>query len=202
MKKNRIIIILCIVIMSLYLVSCERWERAYLQGQVIYIGEECYVETTGLYGETDKIINKIPEKGLKIYEIEGDTEHNYVEVSGYILHGLYVKENYKKDESKIEAVCFARDYKKFIYTEPAIELVKELLDYRNIIKYDEDELFRLMQQGKGVYLKYANDYVGECCGYIVYNGENYMFYNGKEKILSIINEEMKAKLAEYIEIVQ
>lgn len=176
--------------------ACSSKENAYFEGQYLYIGEEKYVEATGLYEETNIVIVQTNDN-FTIYEVEGDLEHNYIAARSFLDQTLYVKENYIKDKTIIEGVCFKQSSAEYIYEVDFIDIFKEMLECKEIVEIDNDRLMMYRREGIDVYIKFAKDCVGEYCGSILCNEIGYMYYNHQENCTTLISEEMRKKLVEY-----
>lgn len=187
---------LCIAIICINLVACSTKQNAYFEGQYLYIGEEKYVEAVGLYEEANTVIGRTNDN-YTIYEVDGDVEHNYIVVRSFLDQTLYVKENYIKDKTVIEGVCFQQGRAEYIYEEDIINTVREMSECKEIVEMDADSLMMYRRQGIDVYIRYAKDCVGEYCGSILRDESGYMYYNYQENRITLISEEIRKKLVEY-----
>ena len=68
-----------------FLCACGYKHKVEWQGHYLYIDGEKYTDTGGLYNESNIKIGK--SNGFTIYEVVGDTEHNYVrfQTNAYML---------------------------------------------------------------------------------------------------------------------
>lgn len=178
------------------LVACSNKEKAYFKGQYLYIGEEKYVEATGLYEETNTVICRTNDH-YTIYEMDGDIGHIYVAARSFLDQKLYVKENYIKDKTVIEGICLKQNSAKYIYDETFIDLFEEMSECKDTVKIDDDKLMMYRKEEIDVYVMYAKDCVGEYCGSILCNEIGYMYYNHQENRITMISEEIEKKLIEY-----
>ena len=188
--------VLCIAIICINLVACSNKENAYFEGQYLYMGDEKYVEATGLYDETNTVICRTNDN-YTIYEVAGDGQHNYIVARTFLDERLYVKENYIKDKTVIEGVCFRQSSAEYIYEEDFINIFKEMLGCKEIVEIDDDRLMMYRREGIDVYIKYPNDCVGEYCGSIIFNGTEYMYFNARNASTILISEKMKNALVEF-----
>lgn len=188
--------VLCIAIICTSLVACSHKENAYFEGQYLYIGKEKYVEATGLYEETNTVICRTNDN-YTIYEVDGDVGHIYVVARSFLDQRLYVKENYVKDKTVIEGVCFKQSSAKYIYDEAFIDIFEEMSECKDVVEIDDDKLMMYRNEGIDVYIKYDKDCVSEYCGSILCSDVGYMYYNHQEKCVTLISEEIQKKLVEY-----
>jgi hypothetical protein len=189
--------VLCTVILCINLVACGNNENAYFEGQYLYMGDEKYVEATGLYEETNTVIGHTNDD-YTIYEVNGDNEHNYIVVRSFLDQKLYVREDYIKDRTIIDGICFNQSTLEYIYEQDFIDIFSaELLECNEIVAMDDDSLILYRRDGIDIYIKYNNDNVGEYCGSIIFNGTEYMYFNAQNTNTVLISEKMKKVLAEF-----
>lgn len=189
-------LVFIVLVLCMNLLACDNKENAYFKGQYLYIGTEKYVESTGIYKETNTVICRTNNDYI-IYEVDGDTEHNYVVARSFLDQKLYVKENYKKEKTTIEGYYFEQNSMKYICEKEFTYIFKKMLDCKEIVELDDESLIAYKREGISVYVRYYNDCVGEYCGSIIFNGIDYMYYNYQEDNTILINEEMMKKLVEF-----
>lgn len=185
-----------IVILCMNLVACSNKENAFFEGQYLYLNGEKYIEATGLYEETNTVICRTNDDFI-IYEITEDAAHNYVVARSFTDQKLYVKEDYQKDKTTIEGVCFKQNTAEYIYEEEFIDTFKKMLECKEMVEIDNDKLMMYRKVGIDVYIIYPKDSVGEYCGSIIFNGVDYMYYNHQENSITLLSEEMEKELIKY-----
>ncbi len=189
-------IVLYMMFLCIFLGACGNSENAYFKGQYLYMDGTEYVEATGLYKESNTIIGKTGDD-YTIYEVDGDSEHNYIVLRSFFDQTLYVRKNYIKDKTVIEALCFNQNKSKFVYDESFIDIfIKELLEDESTVEIDNKSLMSYRKTGIDVYVKYANDSVSEYCGSIIYDGSKYLYFNAQNSTTILVNEKTKNMLAE------
>lgn len=190
--KSRVITTISIAIISVFLFACASENKAnFEQGYLIFNGEK-YIETDGIYVESNHKLCKVDE--YTVYSIEGDENHNYVVVRSFLDNYLYVKEGFLSEESKIVGVSIGYNYDGNAYSddEMLIKTITGILAKEQNLLEDDNTMEQCRKEGISVSVKYDNDVVGHIIGYLLtYNGQN-MFYNySKKTICAISDEEMK-----------
>ena len=100
--------------------------------------------------ESNTIIGKTSDD-YTIYEVDGDSKHNYIVIRSFFDQTLYVIKNYIKDKTVIEALCFNQNTSKFVYDESFIDIfIKELLEDESIVEIDNNILY-LFHSESGLY---------------------------------------------------
>lgn len=189
--------VLYIVLLCIILSACGNRENTYFEGQYLYMDGTKYVEATGLYKESNTIIGKTNDN-YTIYEVDGDSEHNYIVVRSFLDQTLYVREDYIKDKTAIEALCFTQNISEYVYEEGFIDIfIKELLECEEFVEIDSNSLMSYRKNGIDVYVKYTNDSVGEYCGSIIYDGTEYLYFNVQNSNTILVSEKMKNILVEF-----
>ena len=186
----RMITIISIAIISVFLFACASENKAdFEQGFLIFNGEK-YIETDGIYVESNHKLCKVDE--YTVYSIEGDENHNYVVVRSFLDNYLYVKEDFLSEESKIVSVCIGYNSNAYSDDEMLIKTITGILAKEQNLLEDDNTMEQCRKEGISVSVKYDNDVVGHIIGYLLtYNGQN-MFYNYSQKtICAISDEEMK-----------
>lgn len=186
----RMITIISIAIISVFLFACASENKAdFEQGFLIFNGEK-YIETDGIYVESNHKLCKVDE--YTIYSIEGDENYNYVVVRSFLDNYLYVKEDFLSEESKIVSVCIGYNSNAYSDDEMLIKTITGILAKEQNLLEDDNTMEQCRKEGISVSVKYDNDVVGHIIGYLLtYNGQN-MFYNYSQKtICAISDEEMK-----------
>lgn len=187
---------ICVVALCVNLTACANEENAYFEGQYLYVDGVKYVEASGLYEESNTVIART-ENDYTIYEVVDDKLHNYIVVRSFLDQTLYVREDYTKDRTTIEGICFNKDTSEYICEQDFIDVFsKELLECDEKLEMDADTLMSLRKDGIGVYVKYADDNVGEYCGSIMIDDTEYMFYNAENDCTILISDEMEKNLTE------
>lgn len=182
--------IISIAIISAFLFACASENTAdFEQGCLIFNGEK-YIETDGIYVESNHKLCKVDE--YTVYSIEGDENHNYVVVRSFLDNYLYVKEDFLLQESEIVGVCIGYNSNAYSDDEMLIKTITGILAKEQNLLEDDNIMEQCRKEGISVSVKYDNDVVGHIIGYLLtYNGQN-MFYNYSEKtICAISDEEMK-----------
>ena len=186
----RMITIISIAIISVFLFACASENKAnFEQGYLIFNGEK-YIETDGIYVESNHKLCKVDE--YTVYSIEGDENYNYVVVRSFLDNYLYVKEDFLSEESKIVSVCIGYNSNAYSDDEMLIKTITGILAKEQNLLEDDNTMEQCRKEGISVSVKYDNDVVGHIIGYLLtYNGQN-MFYNYSQKtICAISDEEMK-----------
>jgi hypothetical protein len=189
--------VLYMMLLCIFLGACGNSENAYFKGQYLYMDGTEYIEATGLYKESNTIVGKTSDD-YTIYEVDGDSEHNYIVVRSFFDQNLYVRKDYVKDKTVIEALCFNQSTSKFVYDESFIDsFIKDLLEDENILEIDNNTLMSYRTSGIDVYIKYANDSVSEYCGSIIYDGSKYLYFNAQNSTTILVSEEEKKMLEKF-----
>ncbi len=102
-KVKKAILVFILTTLCVNLMACSHNHSAYFQGQYLYIDGEKYIQSSGIYHETNRIICKT-EDNVTIYEVDGDIGYNYVVARTFLDQSLYVKESYVKDKTEIEGL--------------------------------------------------------------------------------------------------
>lgn len=184
------IAIISIAIISVFLFACTGENKAnFEQGYLIFNGEK-YIETDGIYVESNHKLCKVDE--YTVYSVEGDENHNYVVVRSFLDNYLYVKEDFLSEETKIVGVSIGYDCNAYSDDEMLIKIINRILEKEQNLLEDDNIMEQCRKEGIGVSVKYDNDVVGHLIGYLLtYNGQS-MFYNhSKKTICAISDEEMK-----------
>ncbi len=196
MKKMLVfgIIFVCIIFCINYVIYNFR-KQAYYRGDNIYIGDVKYESTPGLYDESNTVISRT-DNGFTIYEVVGDTEHNYVVARSFLDDYLHVKKNYAVDKTAIEGYFFGWDYNNLLTGKEIINIMKELSESSEKVDIDNDLIMSGGNGEKRVHIKYYNDPVGKYCGGIIFDGKDYVYYNWDKKEAVLISKEILEKLKE------
>jgi len=176
--------------------SCGNKHNAHFEGQYLYIDGKKYVESTGIYKETNNIVCHTSDD-YTIYEIDGDVEHNYVVARSFLDQSLYVKADYVKDKTAIEGFCFNQETMTYIYDEEFINMFTEIINNGEMVELTAENLYSYKRNGIDVYVKYYNDFIGEYYGSILINEQNYMFYNHQDNNIIFLTKEMVQKLVDF-----
>lgn len=182
------------------LCACGNKHKVEWQGYYLYIDGEKYINTGGLYNESNIKVGK--SDGFTIYEVIGDKELNYVVSRSFLDQNLYVKESYTPDKTTISAVCFSGYIDDCLYDEQIIDCISS---FESDIESDgelingNDELLQMIRdEGKPVYVLYGGSDVGEFIGYIFTLDNQYMYYNYSQEMIIEITDEQLDLLLEYL----
>lgn len=177
---------------------CGFGVNSYFKGQTLYWNGIKYVETAGLYHESNTKIGKTDD-GFTIYEVVGDQDHNYIVARSFLDNQLYVRASYEKDRTVIEALILSGD--EYVYEKDFIDcFVKELIESEEFETCDSEtaDTYSVTYLRRGrcidVDIKYPNDVVGEYCGSILYDGTAYWFVVLKTDKKVLVSEEIVSKL--------
>lgn len=182
---------------SMNLMSCNNQHEAFFKGQCLYIDNEKYIPSVGVYEETNTVLCKM-KNDYTIYEVDGDTGHNYVVVRSFLDEQLYVKENYTKDKTAIDGIYIGQSEKKYISDKEFIDIFEVMMASDEKVEIKNECLASYRKDGIDISIKYHNDCVGEYCGSILYDGVRYIYYNHLEEKTILINEELISKLETFI----
>lgn len=185
---------------TFFLCACGYKHKIEWQGHYLYIDGEKYTDTGGLYNESNIKIGK--SDGFTIYEVVGDTEHNYVVSRSFLDQRLFVRESYMPDKTIIDAVCFSGYIDDCVYDEKIIDCISS---FESDIGFDgesingNDELLQLIKdEGKPVCVLYGGSAVGEFIGYIFTLDDQYLYYNYSRKMVIEITDEQLEFLLKYL----
>ena len=108
MKKICFIIFICIILIFIgrHFYLTNNLEEAREQGEYYIFREKRYTRVGGEF-EKGKLIAKVLDSNIKLYEVKGD-KNNYYLVDSF--GDLYVNENYKNIDIKITGVFFDSIY--------------------------------------------------------------------------------------------
>lgn len=195
MRYGRVLALLLLLL----LVSCASGEKheAYRRGSgYLFIDDERYIMTEGLYKESNTKICKTSD-GYTLYEVVGDKERNYVVCRAYWDARLFVKESYTPDKTIVSAVCFDWNRDHYIYDEAIIDCVLSLESNEKF--FDEnDDMRESRKKEKTIYIKYGDEAFGERVGYVFLHEEQYMYYSCSKRMVTVLTDDQRDLIQEYL----
>ena len=178
--------------------ACGEKHEAHLRGSVnLFIDDEKYVmKDDRLFEESNTKICKTSD-GHTVYEVVGDKERNYVVSRSYWDARLFVKESYTPDRTIVSAVCFGGDRDHYISDEEIIGCVLSLESNEEFFD-DTDDLMESRSKGKKIHIKYGDEAVGECVGFVFRYEDQYMYYSQSRRMVTVLTDDQLGLIQEYI----
>ncbi len=163
----------------------------YFKGRFLYINNEKYVEASGIYEESNKKICDMSD-GYDIYEVVGDTNHNYVVVRSFLDQRLYVKGAYVPDKSTIVGIHIGNNDLSYTSESSVISCILSLNANEVYYDYTEEYVQFHRKNGKAVSVKYDNVAVSEQIGVLFSNNSQNLYYcYEKGKVFLLTDEQVK-----------
>lgn len=163
-------------------------KSAEFAGNTMHWKGKSYIEVSGRYNVGDTIA-KTTDGDWNISEVEGDTEHNFIEVRSFLNQYLYVNEDYEiPTDGEITSVYV--DYKKIADSEFCNAVKQIIKDSGETFEYETDNIY---SNTEDIYLCYENCAVGtEFAGNIGVINNQWVYFDPQQETYAV-NEDGSRK---------